>query len=162
MTNVAHHTVTTIDGESIELSAYAGKVLLIVNTASKCGFTKQYSDLQALHEEYAARGLAVLGFPCNDFGAQEPDDEATIKSFCSLDYGVTFDMFSKLHALGDDQHPLYASLTETEDKEIGGAIRWNFTKFLVNGSGDVIARFEPNIAPNSAPVRDAIEAALPE
>jgi glutathione peroxidase len=137
-----------IDGREEKLSAYKGKALLIVNVASKCGFTPQYEGLQKLYEDNRARGLEVLGFPCNQFGAQEPGDEKEIQNFCSLNYGVTFPMFAKVDVNGDSAHPLWKFLKK-EKKGLAGseAIKWNFTKFLVDKNGAVVARFGPQDTP---------------
>jgi glutathione peroxidase len=147
MTTAYDFTATTIDGEERALSAYEGKVLLVVNTASKCGFTPQYEGLEKLHREFADAGLAVLGFPCDQFGHQEPGDEAEIKEFCSLTYDVTFPMFAKIDVNGDDTHPLYEWLKAEQRGVLGGRIKWNFTKFLVDRSGQPVGRFAPNTTP---------------
>lgn len=134
--------VTTIDGKSIPMSTYKGRVLLIVNVASKCGFTPQYAGLDALYRKYKRRGLTVLGFPCDQFGHQEPGDEAAIKEFCSLTYDVTFPMFSKIEVNGPGTHPLYAHLKAARPGLLGTeAIKWNFTKFLVGRDGSVLKRY---------------------
>jgi glutathione peroxidase len=147
MTTAYDFTATTIDGEERALSAYEGKVLLVVNTASKCGFTPQYEGLEKLHRDFADAGLAVLGFPCDQFGHQEPGDEAEIKEFCSLTYDVTFPMFAKIDVNGDDTHPLYEWLKAEQRGVLGGRIKWNFTKFLVDRSGQPVGRFAPNTSP---------------
>jgi glutathione peroxidase len=160
---VLGHTVKDIDGNTKNLLDYKGKVLLIVNVASKCGMTPQYSDLVALHEKYSDQGVAILGFPANNFAGQEPGTNAQIKEFCSTNYNVTFDMFSKVSVAGEDKAPLYQDLTSTEKNgDFGGEISWNFTKFLVGRDGKVIARFEPRIRPTSPEVVEAIESALVE
>jgi len=134
--------VTTIDGKSIPMSTYKGRVLLIVNVASKCGFTPQYAGLDALYRKYKRRGLTVLGFPCDQFGHQEPGDEAAIKEFCSLTYDVTFPMFSKIEVNGPGTHPLYVYLKAARPGLLGTeAIKWNFTKFLVGRDGSVVKRY---------------------
>ncbi len=161
MANISEHTVNDISGEPVALSSYRGKALLIVNTASKCGYTKQYAGLQELHETYSPRGLVVMGFPCNDFGAQEPGTEEEILSFCQVNYGVDFPMFSKVTVKGAAREPLFGALTQETEGEIAGEIRWNFTKFLVDATGEVVGRFEPGVSPDSAELRDAIEATLP-
>lgn len=159
--NVHKFKMKSIDGEDVELSGYDGKVMLIVNVASKCGLTPQYEELQALHERYSDKGLAILGFPANDFMGQEPGTESEIKSFCKKNYGVTFDMFSKISVKGDDIHPMYAELTSKEKNgEYGGEIQWNFDKFLADKDGNVIARFSPRTKPNDAAIVSAIEAQL--
>lgn len=154
-------TVTDIDGNEVPLARYRGSVLLLVNVASKCGFTPQYEALQKLYDTYKDSGLVVLGFPANNFLRQEPGDEATIKSFCTLTYGVTFPMFSKLSVKGKDQHPLYAYLTDKKtNPQFGGAISWNFNKFLIGRDGRIIGRFGSRIKPDDPRVVEAIRAAL--
>lgn len=155
-TNVSDITVKDIDGKDTAMKAYAGKVLLIVNVASECGYTPQYAGLQALHEKMSGKGLAVLGFPCNDFGGQEPGSEAQIKSFCTGNYKVTFPMFSKVAIKGDARHPLYAALQSAG----GGEVGWNFEKFLVGKDGKVLKRFGSDVEPDSPELMAAIEAAL--
>jgi glutathione peroxidase len=142
--------VKTIDGRPQKLDTYRGKTLLIVNVASQCGFTPQYQGLQHLHDEFKDRNFAVLGFPCNQFGHQEPGTEAEIQSFCSTTYNVTFPMFAKINVNGGDAHPLYSFL-KAEKKGILGSesIKWNFTKFLVGPDGSVIKRYAPNDTPAS-------------
>ncbi len=159
MTDLARHSLTTIDGRTTSLAEWAGKVLLIVNTASKCGFTPQYDGLEALHRRFHDRGFAVLGFPCNQFGAQEPGDEAEIASFCSTKFSVDFPMFAKVEVNGADAHPLYRDLKKAAPGLLGSeAIKWNFTKFLVGRDGRVIERFAPTATPESLGPR--IEALL--
>lgn len=149
----------TITGEQVPLSSFEGKVLLIVNVASKCGFTNQYKGLQQLHEEFAGQGLAVMGFPCNQFGHQETGVEAEIQSFCALNYGVSFPMFAKIEVNGAHADPLYQWLKNSRPGLLGTeAIKWNFTKFLVNRDGEVLKRFAPNTAPEA--LRDDIKDAL--
>ena len=148
-----------IDGKEATLKTYAGKPLLIVNVASHCGFTKQYTGLEAVWRKYREQGLVVLGFPCNDFGAQEPGTTAEIKQFCSTKYDVTFPLFDKLHVKGDEQHPLYAALTGPESPA-PGPVKWNFGKFLIGRDGKIIARFDSKVTPDSAELTKAIEAAL--
>ena len=134
--------VTTLDGRATTLDEYRGKVLLVVNVASKCGFAGQYAGLEALHKRHAAAGLAVLGFPCNQFAGQEPGDAAEIARFCSLSYGVGFPMFAKVSVNGPDTHPLYRFLKEAAPGTLGTrAVKWNFTKFLVDRSGETVRRF---------------------
>jgi glutathione peroxidase len=143
------------------LKKYRGKVLLIVNVASKCGLTPQYAGLQKLHEQYADRGLAILGFPANNFLRQEPGTNAQIKEFCSTKYGVGFDMFAKVSVKGHDKCELYGFLTNKQSNpEFGGELKWNFTKFLVDREGRVIGRFEPRVKPGDPEVVHAIKAAL--
>ena len=148
-----------IDGKDTSLAAYKGKALLVVNVASKCGNTPQYEGLEALWRKYKDAGLTVLGFPCNDFGAQEPGTNAEIKTFCSSKYEVTFPLFDKLHVKGPEQHPLYAALSG-KDAAFPGDVKWNFGKFLIGRDGKVLARFEPGVKPDSKEVTDAIEKAL--
>ena len=134
--------VTTLDGRSTTLAEYRGKVLLVVNVASKCGFTGQYAGLEDLHQRYADAGLAVLGFPCNQFAGQEPGDAAAIAQFCSLSYGVKFPMFAKVNVNGPETHPLYAYLKEAAPGTLGTrAVKWNFTKFLVDRAGETVRRY---------------------
>lgn len=140
---------TTIDGQQTSLAALQGKVYLVVNTASKCGLTPQYKGLEALHQDYAERGLRVAGFPCNQFGSQEPGDEAQISEFCELNYGVSFPLFSKINVNGTDAHPLYVALKKAAPGLLGSeAIKWNFTKFLLDGQGKVVKRYAPTMAPD--------------
>jgi glutathione peroxidase len=155
---IADLTVTTIDGTSKKLQAYLGDVLLIVNVASFCGFTSQYKGLEALHQKYRDRGLRVLGFPCNDFGAQEPKSNPEILKFCQTKYGVTFELFDKLHAIGSQQHPLYHYLTQATDNKAD--VAWNFEKFLINKNGEVVERFKSSVAPESPELVTAIEREL--
>jgi glutathione peroxidase len=139
---------TSLDGKPVDLSAYRGKVLLIVNTASECGFTPQYKGLEQVYEQLRDRGLVVLGFPCNQFGKQEPGTEADIGAFCEKNFGVTFPMFAKIDVNGDDAHPLYKYLKEQAPGLLGTqAIKWNFTKFLVNKDGKVVERYAPQTKP---------------
>jgi len=155
-------TMKDIDGKDVDLAkTYKGKVVLMVNVASKCGLTPQYEELEKLYEGYKARGLVILGFPANEFGAQEPGTEKEIKEFCTSKYKVTFPMFSKIVVKGEGIHPLYKFLTEKEtDPAYAGVIQWNFTKFLVGRDGKLAARFEPKTTPSSKEVVAAIEAAL--
>ena len=147
MTTLHDFTATSIDGHDVDLSSYDGKVVLVVNTASKCGFTPQYEGLQQLQDTYADRGFTVLGFPCDQFMHQEPGDEAEIASFCSTTYGVTFPMFAKIDVNGSGAHPLYQWLKKERGGLLGGAIKWNFTKFLVGSDGQVIDRYPPTTKP---------------
>lgn len=143
-------SVTTIDGEPQTLAAYRGQVLLIVNVASKCGFTPQYAGLEQLYRQHREKGFAILGFPCDQFGHQEPGDEAEIRNFCSLNYGVTFPLFAKIEVNGDRTHPLYAYLKAEQKGLLGSeSIKWNFTKFLVNRKGGVVKRFAPTDTPEA-------------
>ena len=154
--SVHEFTLNSIDGKPAPLSAYQGKVVLIVNVASRCGFTPQYAGLEALYEKYKDRGFVILGFPANNFGGQEPGTNEEIKTFCSSKYNVTFPMYSKISVKGDDKAPLYQFLTAAT----GSEIQWNFTKFLVDKNGKVVARFEPKVTPESPEVTEAIEKAL--
>ncbi|MCX8070956.1 MAG: glutathione peroxidase [Candidatus Binatia bacterium] len=150
-----------IDGTETSLSEFAGKVLLIVNVASQCGLTPQYRGLQELYEHYRERGFAVLGFPCNQFGGQEPGTEEEIRTFCETRYHVTFPLFSKIEVNGPNRHPLYAFLTQQQTQPDGpGDIQWNFAKFLIDRQGKVVARFAPATAPVSEEVVEAIERTL--
>jgi len=158
---VLNFTMDSLDGKPVPLSKYQGKVVMMVNVASKCGNTKQYKPLQALHEKYADKGLAILGFPANDFGAQEPGTSEDIAAFCEKNYGVKFDMFSKITVKGDAQHPLYKFLTAQETApQPAGEIKWNFEKFLIGKDGKVAARFAPKTQPDSEEVLKAIDAEL--
>lgn len=150
MTDVYDFSATSLAGEPIDLSVFRGKVLLIVNTASKCGFTPQYKGLQALYEKYRDRGLEILGFPCNQFGRQEPGSEADIGQFCEVNFGVTFPLFSKIDVNGSNAHPLYRHLKEEAPGLLGSkAVKWNFTKFLVDREGRVVRRYAPTDTPES-------------
>ena len=158
---VLDFSLNSIDGQPAPLSQYRGKVLLIVNVASQCGYTPQYAGLEAMYEKYKSQGLVVLGFPANNFRAQEPGTNEEIKAFCTRKYNVTFPMYSKISVAGEDQAPLYQFLTDAEaNPSTGGPIKWNFTKFLVGKDGRVIQRFEPAVKPDSPEVISAIEAAL--
>ena len=149
-------TLNSIDGVPMPLAKYGGKVLLLVNVASYCGYTPQYQGLEALYEKYKDCGLVVIGFPANNFGQQEPGTNAEIKEFCERTYRVKFPMYAKISVLGEDQAPLYRYLTSA----MGGQIRWNFTKFLIGRDGKIIKRFEPDVTPESDEVRAAVETAL--
>jgi len=176
--DILNTEVTTIDGEKTTLASFAGKVLLIVNVASKCGLTPQYEQLEDLQKQFAGEGFSVLGFPCNQFLGQEPGSDAEIQQFCQLTYDVTFPMFAKISVAGEDTHPLYQQLTAAQPQAIGEgplrerlaskeipihpapAVLWNFEKFLVGRDGKVIARFAPDVAADDARLREAVEAAL--
>ncbi|MCT0224999.1 glutathione peroxidase [Synechococcus sp. CS-1328] len=149
-------TVRTANGAERSLSEWNGQVLLIVNVASRCGFTRQYAGLQALQEQYGAQGFAVLGFPCNDFGAQEPGSLPEIQQFCSTTYGASFELFDKVHATGAKTEP-YTTLTQAEP---AGDVAWNFEKFLIGKDGTVLARFKSNVEPDAAELTAAVETAL--
>jgi len=153
-------TLNSIDGKPAPLADYKGKVVLIVNVASRCGYTPQYSALEAIYEKYKGQGFVILGFPANNFGAQEPGTNEEIKTFCSRKYNVSFPMYSKISVKGDDQAPLYAYLTKETATGIAGDIKWNFTKFLVDRNGNVVQRFEPGVTPDSKDVTEAIEKQL--
>ncbi|GAA2099617.1 glutathione peroxidase [Microlunatus panaciterrae] len=158
MTTLSDFSATSIGGVETPLSQYAGKVVLVVNTASKCGFTPQYKGLQALHEQYFDAGLVILGFPCDQFGHQEPGAEDEIAEFCELNYGVTFPLFAKIDVNGDGAHPLFAWLRSEESGILTDAIKWNFTKFLIGKDGRPIKRYAPKTEPEK--LSDDIEAAL--
>jgi glutathione peroxidase len=148
MASIYDFSVKDIHGKEVKLAKYKGKALLIVNTASKCGFTPQYKGLEALYEKLKGRGLEILGFPCNQFGAQEPGTAAEIESFCEVNYGVTFPLFAKIAVNGKDASPLYQHLKAAQPGLLGSeAIKWNFTKFLVDPQGNVVARYAPNAEP---------------
>jgi glutathione peroxidase len=150
MTSLYDIEATTLEGAPASLRDYAGKVLLIVNVASKCGFTPQYAGLEALYEKYAGQGLAILGFPCNQFGGQEPGAESEIAAFCSATYGVSFPMFAKIDVNGEKAHPLYRLLKREAPGLLGSeAVKWNFTKFLVDRDGKVVRRYAPTDTPQS-------------
>ena len=148
-----------IDGKDATLKPFQGKVMLLVNVASKCGYTPQYTALEADYLKYRAQGLVVCGFPCNQFAGQEPGTDAEIKQFCTSKYSVTFPMFDKLEVNGDHRHPLYAALAG-KDSAFPGNIRWNFTKFLIGRDGKIIARFDSKVKPDSEEITKAIETAL--
>ena len=158
--SVYNFTLPSIDGEPTSLSNYKGKVILLVNVASRCGFTPQYSALESLYEKYKDQGFVILGFPANNFGGQEPGTNAEIKSFCSLKYNVSFPMFAKVSVKGADCTPLYQYLTQQANPSLTGDIKWNFTKFLVYRNGNVVARFESPVKPDSTEVVAAIEKLL--
>jgi glutathione peroxidase len=156
-------TLNSIDGQPTPLANYKGKVVMLVNVASRCGFTPQYSALESIYEKYKDRGFVILGIPANNFGAQEPGTNEEIKTFCSAKYNVTFPMMAKVSVKGDDKTPLYQFLTDaTANPKTGGDIQWNFTKFLVGPDGTMMARFEPKVKPDSPEVTTAIEKALAE
>src|ERR1700690_1716822 len=152
--------LNSIDGKPAPLADYKGKVVLMVNVASQCGYTPQYSALEALYEKYKDQGFVIVGFPANNFGAQEPGTNEEIKTFCSRKYSVTFPLYSKVSVKGADQAPLYQYLTKDADPSHTGDIKWNFTKFLVDRNGNVVQRFEPAVTPDSADVTSAIEKLL--
>lgn len=154
--SVHEFTLPSIDGAPAPLSAYKGKTVLIVNVASQCGYTPQYTGLEALYKKYKNQGFVILGFPANNFGAQEPGTNEEIKTFCTRNYSVTFPIYSKISVKGDDQTPLYKFLTD----QTGGDVKWNFTKILIDGNGKVIGRFEPKVTPESPELVGAVEKAL--
>ncbi|MDY0146087.1 MAG: glutathione peroxidase [Kiritimatiellia bacterium] len=161
MQGIHEFTLKDIDGQDVALADYQGQVLLVVNVASKCGFTRQYAGLEKLYQKYKNQGFTVLGFPANNFMGQEPGTEAEIKTFCSLNYGVSFPMFSKISVKGKTIHPLYAYLTsKAQHPEYGGAITWNFNKFLIGKDGQVIGRFGSRTEPEDPELAAAIEKAL--
>jgi glutathione peroxidase len=152
----------TLDGRPTTLAEHKGKALLVVNVASECGYTPQYAGLQRLHETYADRDLTVLGFPCNQFGAQEPGTAEEIETFLSTNYGVTFPMYEKIEVNGPGRHPLYAELTETADQQgEAGDVRWNFEKFLVSPDGEPVRRFRTKVTPDDPALVEAVEEQLP-
>lgn len=152
-----------IDGKNINLKSFKGKVLLVVNTASKCGYTPQFEGLEKTYQKYKAQGFTILGFPANNFKGQDPGTDKEIKDFCTLKYGVTFPMFSKISVKGEDQHPLYTYLTDPKtDPKFAGEITWNFNKFLIDRKGNIVARFTSKDAPEGEAVTQAIEKYLKE
>lgn len=161
VTTLYNIEVETVTGDTVRLDAYAGKVMLIVNTASKCGFTGQYEGLQALHDKYESQGLVVLGFPANDFLGQEPGTNDEIQSFCTLNYGVTFPVFAKISVKGKTQHPLYQYLTSKQtNPEFGGKISWNFNKFIIDRKGNILGRFGSRIKPENPELIARLETAI--
>ena len=158
--NIYNFSLPSIDGKPMPLSEFKGKVVLMVNVASQCGYTPQYTGLEALYEKYKDQGLVILGFPANNFGAQEPGTNEEIKTFCSRKYNVTFPMYAKVSVKGDDQTPLYKYLTTEADPSHSGDVKWNFTKFLVDRNGNVVQRFESAVTPDSPEVTGAVEKLL--
>jgi glutathione peroxidase len=159
--SVYNFTLKSIDGKPVSLHSYHGKVLLLVNVASKCGYTPQYAGLESLYEKYKDRGLVIVGIPANNFASQEPGTNAEIKTFCRNKYNVSFPMMSKVSVVGEDKAPLYSFLTDkSTNPQVGGEIKWNFTKFLFDRNGKPVERFEPAVTPDSPQVTSAIEAAL--
>lgn len=156
-----NYTMKSLDGKDVDLSKYLGKVVLVVNTASFCGKTPQYEGLQKLYAEHEKDGLAVLGFPCNQFGKQEPGTAKEISTFCTENYGVKFDMFAKVDVNGEEAAPLFKYLTSADtNPKFGGDVKWNFNKFLINRKGEVVGRFEPGVSPESKEMQAAIQAEL--
>ncbi len=159
--SIYQFNMKAIDGQPVKLKHYKGKVVMVVNVASRCGYTPQYAGLEKLYEQYKDRGFVIVGVPANNFAQQEPGTNEEIKKFCSTKYNVTFPMMSKVSVKGDDKTPLYQYLTSAaDDPQFGGEIKWNFTKFLVGRDGKLVARFEPAITPDSTQVKTAIESAL--
>ncbi len=158
VSSIYDFTVKTIDGKEKSLSDYKGKVVLIVNVASECGYTPQYADLEKLYQKYRKDGFAILGFPSNDYGGQEPGSNADIKKFCTSTYGVTFDLFEKIPTKGEKKHPLYVYLTSQATPS--GEVGWNFEKFLISREGKIVARFKSHVAPLSADLTQAVEREL--
>ena len=159
--SIYNFTIKSIDNQPVSLESYKGSVVLLVNVASRCGYTPQYKGLEALYEKYKDKGLVIVGIPANNFAQQEPGTNEEIKTFCSRNYNVSFPMMSKVSVLGDDKTPLYSFLTGADtDPKFAGDIKWNFTKFLFDRNGQPVARFEPAITPDSQTVTSAIEAAL--
>jgi glutathione peroxidase len=158
---VLNFKMKSLDGKEVDLAKYQGKVVLIVNVASKCGNTPQYEGLQALHEKYSKEGLAILGIPANDFGKQEPGTNADIAKFCKKNYGVTFDMFAKVHVKGEQKCPLYKFLTSKKtDPKFAGEVEWNFQKYLIGRNGEIVARFGHRVKPESEEVVKVIKGEL--
>ena len=155
--SVYQYELNSLDGENISLSDFEGDILLIVNTASECGYTPQYEGLQELYESYSDNGFKVLGFPANNFGGQEPGTDEEIAQFCQANYGVSFPMFSKISVKGEDQHPLFNYLTSAENPDFTGDISWNFEKFLIDRNGNVVRRFKSNVEPMSEELVSAVE-----
>jgi glutathione peroxidase len=158
--SVYDYTLNSIDGKPTPLASFKGKVVLLVNVASRCGYTPQYTGLEALYEKYKDQGFVIVGFPANNFGAQEPGTNEEIKTFCKSKYSVTFPMMAKVSVKGDDTTPLYQFLTKSANPATEGEIKWNFTKFLVDKDGNVIARFEPKVTPEDPALVSAVEKAL--
>lgn len=158
--NIYQYELNTIDGEMVSLEEYSGEVILVVNTASECGYTGQYEGLQEIYETYSDQGFKVLGFPANNFGGQEPGSDDEIATFCELNYGVTFPMFSKISVKGDDQHPLFDYLTNLENPDFTGEVSWNFEKFLIDRNGNLVRRFKSNVEPESETLLAAIQELL--
>ncbi|HJV98280.1 MAG TPA: glutathione peroxidase [Arthrobacter sp.] len=160
MTDLYNIPLTLNDGTETDFGRFRGDVVLVVNVASKCGFTPQYTGLETLYEKFHDRGFEILGVPCNQFAGQEPGSDSEIAEFCQLNFGVTFPLTAKANVRGKNQHPLYSELTRFKTSVLPGLVKWNFEKFLVNRGGEVVARFAPTVEPDSAEVIDAIESAL--
>ncbi len=159
-TSIYDFELDSLSGDEISLSEFEGNVLLIVNTASECGYTPQYKELQELYETYNDEGFYVLGFPANNFGGQEPGSDEEIAEFCELNYGVTFPMFSKISVKGDDQHPLYNYLTQVDNPDFTGEIGWNFEKFLIDRNGNIVRRFKSNVTPMGDELTESLKELL--
>lgn len=159
-TSIYDFELNSLSGDEISLSEFEGNVLLIVNTASECGYTPQYKELQELYETYNDEGFYVLGFPANNFGGQEPGSDEEIAQFCELNYGVTFPMFSKISVKGEDQHPLYNYLTQADNPDFTGEIGWNFEKFLIDRNGNIVRRFKSNVTPTGDELTDSLKELL--
>ena len=158
--DIYNYNLNLINGENISLEEFKGDVLLIVNTASECGFTHQYEGLQNLYNKFSDKGFKVLGFPANNFGGQEPGSDEEIAQFCELNFGVSFPLFSRISVRGDDQHPLFTLLTELDNPDFTGDISWNFEKFLIDRNGNLLRRFKTNVSPESDEVKNAIISTL--
>ena len=158
--SIYQYELNLINGEKISLNEFKGDVLLIVNTASECGFTRQYEGLQSLYEDYSEQGFKVLGFPANNFGGQEPGTDEEIAQFCEMNFGVKFPLFSRISVKGEDQHPLFEMLTSIENPDFTGDISWNFEKFLIDRNGNLVRRFKTNVPPEGEEVREAILSTL--
>lgn len=154
------YQLKTLSGDDVSLSEYEGDLVLIVNTASECGYTPQYKDLQSIYESYKDEGFQVLGFPANNFGGQEPGSDDEIAEFCEINYGVTFPMFTKVSVKGEDQHELFQFLTRADNPDFTGEIKWNFEKFLIDRNGNVVRRFRSTVKPTDSEITEAIEKAL--
>jgi glutathione peroxidase len=159
-TSIYDFELDSLSGDEVSLSEFEGNVLLVVNTASECGYTPQYKELQELYETYNDEGFYVLGFPANNFGGQEPGSDEEIAQFCELNYGVTFPMFSKISVKGDDQHPLYQYLTQADNPDFTGEIGWNFEKFLIDRNGNIVRRFKSNVTPMGDELTESLKKLL--
>ena len=158
--NIYQYELNSIDGEKVSLEEFSGDVILVVNTASECGFTRQYEGLQKIFETYSDQGFKVLGFPANNFGGQEPGSDEEIAVFCEVNFGVTFPLFSRISVKGDDQHPLFDYLTGLENPDFTGEIGWNFEKFLIDRNGNLVRRFKSNVEPDDEELVSAIKSLL--
>ena len=158
--NIYQYELNSLDGENISLSEFSGDVILVVNTASECGYTGQYEGLQKIFDTYSDQGFKILGFPANNFGGQEPGSDEEIATFCEVNYGVTFPMFSKVSVKGEDQHPLFDYLTSIENPDFTGEVSWNFEKFLIDRNGNLVRRFKSNVEPEDENLISAIQELL--